>query len=158
VITKMSTRKVAKICIVVDDVEEAAKHYAEILGIPVPEVTTYQEAGPAPSGEAVLRGKPIRYYCRIAMIPLEPVPLELLEPSKDTPSPWGEFLAKHGPGVHFFSFLVDGFEDHADLAKRCGVPVYYTHEMGKKRYAYTDSIPKLGVSFELKEMGEKKKK
>ncbi len=156
-ISHMSTRKIAKICIVVDDVEAAAKHYAEVLGIPVPEVKTYQEAGSGASGEAVLRGKPVRYYCRIAMIPLEPVPLELLEPAKDSPSPWGEFLDSKGPGVHFFSFIVDGFEDHADLMKRRGMPVYYKHEMGTKRYAYTDSIPKLGVAFELKEMGEKKK-
>lgn len=154
----LSSRKIAKICVVVRDVETTAKNYAALLGIPVPKVETYADPpGPLGPDAAIFRGRPARYFCKIATIPFEPVPMELLEPAKDAPSPWGEFLAKHGDGVHFLSIVIDGFEEHIQLMEGLKMPLSYRHDKGDKRYAYFDSARELGVTLELKELGAKRK-
>jgi methylmalonyl-CoA/ethylmalonyl-CoA epimerase len=148
----VSSKKITKLGIVVDNIEEATKKYAELFGVEVPEIKIYtQEEDPTGKTYTWFRGNPIHYYCKIAVIPLEPIVFELLEVPANEPSPWNEFKEKHGQGLHFISFNVNGFEEHIEIMENLGMPLNYKHEKGNMRYGYFDSISKLAVTLEFKE-------
>ncbi|WP_274649761.1 VOC family protein [Paenibacillus humicola] len=161
---KISTNRIVKLGIVVDNLEEAFNYYVELFnldpakmraprpkpapGDPVPAPAPAPEGGQEPY--IWYRGEYRDARCRTAIIPLEPIYLELIEPYEE-PSPWTEFLEKNGPGIHFMAFYVDGFEEHIQLMEGKGMPVFHKQEKGKERYAYFESAAKLGAILEFKE-------
>jgi hypothetical protein len=66
-----------------------------------------------------------------------------------------EFKRRHGQGVHYMAFDVEGFEDHIDLMERNKMKLIQKTEKGPERYAYFDTVPKLGITVEFKEIGQK---
>jgi methylmalonyl-CoA/ethylmalonyl-CoA epimerase len=155
---QISTNQIVKIGIIVDNIEEAAKHYAELFQIELPEIEI-PDAAKQTSIEGAYtwyRGENRGTRCKTAVIPLEPIYIELIEPF-DEPSPWTEFKQEHGQGVHYVAFHVDGFQDHIDFMASKGMNLIQKTEKGYERYAYFDSAPKLGVTVEFKETGNDKK-
>jgi methylmalonyl-CoA/ethylmalonyl-CoA epimerase len=149
---KISTNHIVKVGIVVKDIEQAAKYYAELFNIPVPEVKTPNPNAVMPANASTwYRGADKAFKCRTAIIRLEPIYIELIEPL-DGPSPWSEFKQEHGQGVHYLAFNVEGFQDHIDLLNAKGMPVFYKQDKGKERYAYFETEEKLGVTLEFKEV------
>ena len=77
---------------------------------------------------------------------------ELIEPVGDTPSPWRDHLDKHGTSVCFTSIHIDsGFEHDTALLEGLGYPVTWIQDKGYERYAYFDTLDKLGLLVEVKE-------
>jgi methylmalonyl-CoA/ethylmalonyl-CoA epimerase len=162
---KISNNQIIKLGIVVDNLEEAFQYYVDLFKLdpekmraPRPKNAPASQAAPAPEGGNTpfvwYRGEYRNARCRTAIIPLQPIYLELIEPY-DEPSPWTEFREKHGPGIHFLAFHIDGFEEHIQLMESKGMPVYHKQEKGKERYAYFDSVSKLGATIEFKEIDKK---
>jgi mannose-6-phosphate isomerase-like protein (cupin superfamily) len=100
----------------------------------------------------VFRGKSEIGTYRVGIVDMEPVYLEFVEPGEG-PSPWKEFLDKHGPGIFSISFEASsGFKEVEELMTKRGMPVYHKVERGVQRYGYFDSIEKLGAVLEFKEI------
>ena len=84
-------KEIRHIGIVVRDIEETAKYFAEKLGIPFT-VRDMEHSG-------TLRGKPMKYKAKLAHAQVGAVTLELLQMVEGT-ALFDEFLATHGEGVH----------------------------------------------------------
>ncbi|REK54658.1 MAG: bleomycin resistance protein [Thermobacillus sp.] len=146
-----------KIGIVVDDIEAAARKYAELFGIPMPKISVPDPDAPVthtPDSYTLYRGEYVPARTKFANLQMGPVTVELLEPY-DEPSPWNEFRQKHGQGVHFITFTVNGFERHIEFVESKGLPLIHKGEYGSGRYSYFDSEDVLGVVLGLQELGKK---
>jgi catechol 2,3-dioxygenase-like lactoylglutathione lyase family enzyme len=151
----LTTRNIVKIGVVVRDIEEAARTYADLFGLEMPQIKVPDfDPGDTETADNWFRGEYRKTACKTAVIPLEPVYIELIEPLPH-PSPWTEFQDRHGQGVHYLAFYVDGFEEHVALLKQKGFPLVQKTEKGHERYAYFETESRLGVTVELKEKGSK---
>ncbi len=148
------TNRIVKIGIVVKDIEKAVEYYQKIFDIQPPEIH-FPKPRVAKPGEkepyTIFRGKKTETRCKTAVVNLEPIYLELIEPL-DEPSPWKEFQDEHGQGVHYVAFVADGFEDAEAFMEKQGMPLIQKTEKGTQRYGYFDTVKQLGVTLELKEM------
>ncbi|WP_153735238.1 VOC family protein [Aquibacillus halophilus] len=153
----VGSKHVVKLGIVVKNVEEAANSYAKILGVEVPDISIPgPETAPDPTGKSYVqyKGSDRKPRCKFAKIYTEPVYLELIEPLPDVPNPYTDFVDKHGYGVYFISFYIDGFGEHIQFMEDLGFPLTFKHDKGHERYAYFDTFEKLGLVLEYKEVGE----
>lgn len=91
-----------QICLVVDDIEKAARTWAELFGVPVPEIRV---SNFMPDKNQTYRGEMANYTVKVANIPGPGFVIELHEPDEN-PSTFREFLDKHGNGVHHLGFEV----------------------------------------------------
>jgi hypothetical protein len=155
---KFPAKRMVKIGIVVKDIEKAAKAYADIFDIPVPEIHQPKEHTPQPGGKVpgtVFRGQPRTARCITAVVKLEPIYIELIQPL-DEPSPWKEFLETKGPGVHYMAFeSPSGFTEVEALMAQKGMPIYHKTEKGTQRYGYFETADQLGITVEFKEIDGK---
>ncbi|WP_163538167.1 VOC family protein [Gracilibacillus sp. YIM 98692] len=152
----ISTKKIMKIGVVVEDIEKSAKAYAELFGLEEPVIKVPDLSVPStPDGpHTIYKGEYRTTGCKTAVIPVEPIYIELIEPLNH-PSPWTEFQEKHQQGVHYLAFNIDGFAEHAAFMESKDMPVVQKTEKGHERYAYFDTEKTLGVTIEFKETGEK---
>jgi hypothetical protein len=127
----MSTKRFVKMGIVVSDIEDAARRYGELFNLDkTPEAHEYNPA----------------------IINVEPIYIELVQPTGDKPSPWRTFLDQNGPGVATITFVVDGqYEEHIDMMEKAGYPVIFQQEKGFERYSYFDTKSVLGLCIDIKE-------
>ena len=97
----------AQINIVVRDIETAARKWADLLGVDVPEIHHNHLEG----GENYkYHGKPISCDLKTAAIDMGGWVLELHEPAGGESS-FQDFLDKHGNGVHHIGFEVGDKRD-----------------------------------------------
>jgi len=133
------------VAIVVDDIERAAKAWAEALGVPVPQG---QLTDPAEKAHTRYRGQPTDGRAKLAFFQLGPVTIELIEPVGG-PSVWQERLDAAGPGVHHVAFQVRDADATVERLKGQGMDVVQTGEFTGGRYIYLDAAERLGVLLEL---------
>ena len=152
----IENRNLVKIGIVVEDIEAAARHYAELFGMDMPVIRVpdpAREPKHTDSSYTWYRGKFVPGRVKLANMQLGAVTVELLE-ACDEESPWNEFRREHAQGVHFITFNVPGFEQHIDFMESQGYPLIHKGEYGSGRYSYFDTIAKLGVTLGLQELGK----
>ena len=70
-------KKVIQIAIVVKDIEASSKNWAEVLGMPIPEIRTTR---PGHEVKEIYRGKPSEGQVKLTFFNLGQVVLELLQP------------------------------------------------------------------------------
>lgn len=138
---------VAQIAIVVRDIEGASKRWAEILGMPVPNIIITQ---PGEEVNMAYRGQPSNAQAKLAFFNLGQVQLELIEPIGE-PSTWNEALNQNGESLHHIAFWVEDMQASVDFLKQHGIPMIQRGDMGEGQYAYFDAQDKLGVQIELLE-------
>lgn len=143
----LGSTTVAQIAIVVRDIEGASKRWAEILGMPVPNIIITQ---PGEEVHMTYRGQPSNAQAKLAFFNLGQVQLELIEPIGE-PSTWKEALDQNGEAVHHIAFWVEDMQASVDFLKQHGIPMIQRGDMGEGQYAYFDAQDKLGVQIELLE-------
>lgn len=143
----LGSTTIAQIAIVVRDIEEASKRWAEILGMPVPNIIITQ---PGEEVHMTYRGQPSNAQAKLAFFNLGQVQLELIEPIGE-PSTWKEALDQNGEAVHHIAFWVEDMQASVDFLKQHGIPMIQRGNMGEGQYAYFDAQDKLGVQIELLE-------
>lgn len=131
--------------VVVRDVERTAAHYAEVFGLPRPEIVLIAADSFA---NTIYRGRPSQAHAKAAFLDMGPIQLELIEPV-GAPSTWEEFLRKHGEGIHHLAVRVERFDEAKALLERHGMPVVQSGGWEGGRYAYIDSVASLGAMLEL---------
>jgi methylmalonyl-CoA/ethylmalonyl-CoA epimerase len=143
----LGSTTVAQIAIVVRDIDEAARRYATVFGLPVPDVIVTQ---PGHAVQLTYRGEPSDARARLAFFHLGQVQLELIEPLGG-PSVWQEALDRHGERVQHIAFWIEGMQRAVDFLKGQGIPMVQRGDMGAGQYAYCDAQDQLGVTLELLE-------
>lgn len=144
----LGTRKPAQIAIVVNDVEEVKRAYAEFLGVEVPPTV---DAGTYEVSKTEYMGKPApEAGCKMAFFNLETLDLEIIEPNA-AQSTWRDFLEEKGEGLHHIAFRVadlhKSIKDCEDFGMKLTQWGYYGDASGC--YAYLDACETLGCFIEL---------
>jgi catechol 2,3-dioxygenase-like lactoylglutathione lyase family enzyme len=144
---RLGTTTITQVGIIVKDVEAKARAWAEVLGLPVPEIMitdTYEHA------RTEYKGKPSNARAKLAFFQLGQVELELIEPV-DKPSTWQDQLDGHGDSLHHIAFEIKGMPEKVAYLQDQGLPLVQRGEYPGGRYAYLDGTAPLGAILELLE-------
>lgn len=142
---RVGSRTVVQVGLVVRDIEEKARTYAEMFGVPVPQIIT---TAPESEAHTRYRGQPTPARARLAFLDMGSLSLELIEPV-DGPSTWRDFLEEKGEGVHHIAFRVQDTDGVTRALASAGIPVVQQGDYTGGRYTYVDSQQALGVIVEL---------
>ena len=143
----LGTTTVIQIGIVVHDIEAKARAWAEILGLPVPEIMVTEASEHA---QTEYNGKPSSAGAKLAFFDLGQVSLELIEPVGG-PSTWRDQLDEHGDSLHHIAFEIKGMPQRVAHLESKGISLVQRGEYPGGRYAYLDGTAQLGAILELLE-------
>ena len=143
----LGTTIITQVGIIVDDIEARARAWAEVLGVPVPEIVITDTVDLA---HTEYQGRPTPARAKLAFISLGQVELELIEPIGG-PSTWQDQLDRHGDSLHHIAFEVKGMPQKVAYLQAKGIPLVQRGDYTGGRYAYLDSVPHLGAVLELLE-------
>ena len=137
-----------QINIVVSDIETAARKWADLLGIEVPEIRINHLEG---NENYKYRGKPISCDLKVRNIEMNGFVIELHEPAGGESS-FQEFLDKHGNGVHHIGFEVgDKRDEIIEELKAAGYDTDRTVGIYPgSSWTIVDSEDMLGVNLNIK--------
>jgi methylmalonyl-CoA/ethylmalonyl-CoA epimerase len=143
----LGTITITQVGIIVQDIEAKARAWAEVLGLPVPEIMitdSYERA------QTEYNGKPSNARAKLAFFHLGQVDLELIEPVGE-PSTWQDQLDEHGDSLHHIAFEIAGMSEKVAYLKAKGLPLVQRGEYPGGRYAYINGSAQLGAILELLE-------
>ncbi len=147
----IKTDGICQIALVVNDIESVAKHYEEMFGLEGLKIEYLPKPDKIP---AYFRQQPGDFSgCRICAFKLGPVVLEMIQPD-DKPSPWKEFLDKHGQGVQHIGFITDDKYTALDTLERVGCRPFHVGYFPDMTYIFIDAAEKFGVDFNIKQTNE----
>jgi methylmalonyl-CoA/ethylmalonyl-CoA epimerase len=140
-------KKVVQVAIVVRDIEKSSRLWAELLGMPVPEIRTTR---PGHEVKEIYRGKPSEGQVKLTFFDLGQVVLELLQPISEGTS-WKEFLDKKGEGVQHLGFQVADQNKTSQALEKAGYPIIHQgrYDSDDGTYIYHETLDALGVVVEL---------
>ena len=143
----LGSTTITQVGIIVQDIEAKARAWAEVLGLPVPEIVitdAYERA------QTEYHGKPSNARAKLAFFHLGQVELELIEPV-GKPSTWQDQLDEHGDSLHHIAFEIKGMPEKVAYLEAKGLPLVQRGEYPGGRYAYMDGNAQLGAILELLE-------
>jgi catechol 2,3-dioxygenase-like lactoylglutathione lyase family enzyme len=141
----LGSSAVCQVAVVVKDIEKAAKAYAEVFNLPVPQV---RETETEEKTNIRYKGKPTKARAKLAFFNMGQVSLELIEPIGG-PSTWQEHLDARGEGVHHIAFRVPNMEQSVSFLDAKGCPTVQRGDFKGGCYAYVDASKDLKVVLEL---------
>ena len=150
---RISSNRIIKIGIVTADAEATAKALTDMFEPAAPYDSHEPPQVPYSKERYQLyRGEPASgIQMKVRLVYLEPVYFEIVQPIGDASSPWHDHFKKYGTSVCFISFYIEGFKQHIDFMNKQGFPLIFEEEKGFERYAYFDTLSKLGFTLEMKE-------
>lgn len=143
--------KFIQIAIIVEDIEVAAREWAEILNVPVPEIKLHQTVDTT-DPNLNYYGKNYKYGLKLASIMApQGFIIELHQIIDDNPSTYNEFIKEHGYGVHHLGFAVGDRRDAVvnELIDR-GYQKRVEHFYPGGSWTIIDSEQSLGVNLNIK--------
>ncbi|MDE4542192.1 MULTISPECIES: VOC family protein [unclassified Thermoanaerobacterium] len=143
----LGTNIVTQIGIIVKDIDEASKTFADFFGVEKPKwnwTDGYEKS------HAEYNGKPSDARAKLAFFDMGQVQIELIEPDENI-STWREFLDKHGEGVHHIAFQVKDMDEKIKALEKNEMSLVQKGDYEGGRYAYIDTFSKLKVIIELLE-------
>ena len=141
----LDSSTVIQIGIIVKDVEKTASAYAEVFGIPKPEIVPI--AGDS-FANTNYRGEASTARGKGAFFDLGPVQMELIEPG-GAPSTWEEFLRTRGEGLHHIAFKTQAMGEAREFLATRGLETIQQGGWDGGQYAYVDGSKQLGLILEL---------
>ena len=143
----LGTTTVVQVGIIVSDIETKAQAWAEVLGLPKPNIIITDTVDKA---HTEYQGQPTEARAKLAFFDMGQVSLELIEPIGE-PSTWKDQLDQHGESLHHIAFFVKGMSEKVAYLTSKGVPLVQRGDYTGGRYAYMDGVSKLGLILELLE-------
>lgn len=143
----LGTNIVTQIGIIVKDIDESSKTFADFFGVEKPKwnwTDGYEKS------HAEFNGKPSDARAKLAFFDMGQVQIELIEPDENM-STWKEFLDKHGEGVHHIAFQVKDMDEKIKALEKNNMSLIQKGDYDGGRYAYIDTLSKLKVIIELLE-------
>jgi catechol 2,3-dioxygenase-like lactoylglutathione lyase family enzyme len=147
-------KKIVQVALVVKDIEASSKMWAELLGMPVPKISTTR---PGHEVNEFYRGKPSEGQVKLTFFNLGQVVIELLQPVSEGTS-WKEWLDKKGEGVQHLGFQVVDQDKTTEALEKAGYPVFHKgkYDSLDGTYIYHDTQEALGVIIETLHSDPKK--
>jgi catechol 2,3-dioxygenase-like lactoylglutathione lyase family enzyme len=139
--------RIGQIGLIVENVEEAARAWADVLGLPMPEI---DEVDTVDVTQAEYEGEPTTARAKLAFFKFENIDVELIEPLGE-PSTWNDQYVEHGNSIHHLAFRIKGMQEKLAYLKSKGIPLIQRGEYTGGRYAYTDAVDSMGMILELLE-------
>ena len=133
------------IAFVVEDIEVAARLFADTLGVEEPDIVTTESLG---QNAVCYLGKPTEAAARLAFLPLQNVTIELIEPVAGE-SAWRDFLAETGGGLHHVTLRVEELDGSVVNLETKGGKLLQAGSFRGGRYAYLDMSERLQIVLEL---------
>jgi hypothetical protein len=143
----LGTTTVTQVGIVVRDIEASARAWADVLGLPMPAIST---SPPVDVARTEYAGQTTSARVKQAFFHLGSLNIELLEPFGE-PSTWNDQLAGHGNSLHHIAFRIKGMPEKVAYLAAKDIPLIQRGEWPGGRYAYVDSTAQLGLVLELLE-------
>ena len=140
-----------QIAIIVEDIEVAAREWAELLNVPVPEIKVHQTVDTT-DPNLMYYGKNYKYGLKLASITApQGFIIELHQVIDDNPNTYNEFIKEHGYGVHHLGFAVGDRRDSVvnELVDR-GYQKRVEHFYPGGSWTIIDSEQSLGVNLNIK--------
>ena len=143
-------KKIVQIGIMVKDVRQAAKEWADYLEVEVPEIRITDKY--ADGSHTMYYGKPTDGRLVQAAFNLDNIQLELVQPyDDDEPSFWRECLEKDGEGIHHFAFEAQDIEAEIEKCEANNMPLAQKGDFKGGCYSFIDAREKLGIIMEYLE-------
>jgi len=143
----LGSNVIVQVGLIVRDVEETARAYADVFGVDVPQ---WFLTDPEDVAHTRYRGEPTTARAKLAFFDMGSIQIELIEPVGG-PSTWQEYLDAHGEGVHHIAFQIKGMAEQVAYLESKGMPLVQRGDYTGGRYAYIDSAPQLKTILELLE-------
>jgi CHAD domain-containing protein len=144
----LGTDLVTQIGILVNDIEQAAQDYADLLGVEKPEIVITATEDIA---KTVYKGNPTPARTKQAFFHVgQNIDIELLEPDHE-PSTWRHDLDTYGEGIHHIAFNIKGMRKVVEAFERNGMKEIQKGEWVGGRYSYIDAKETLKLTLELLE-------
>lgn len=143
----LASQTITQIAIMVPDIDATARAWAQVLGVPVPNIIITDTVDIA---HTEYQGQATPARAKLAFFPLGQVTLELIQPI-DAPSTWNDQLVKYGPSLHHLAFQVKGLAGLLPVLAAHGLPLVQRGDYTGGRYAYLDGQQKFGAVVELLE-------
>ena len=140
-----------QIAIIVPDIEVAAREWAQLLNVPVPEIRVHQTVDTS-DPNLMYYGKNYKYGLKLASIMApQGFIIELHQVMDDNPNTYNEFIKEHGYGVHHLGFAVGDRRDAVvnELIGR-GYQKRVEHFYPGGSWTIIDSEQSLGVNLNIK--------
>lgn len=149
---KLGLEGFIQVALVVENIEQVAKKWSEIFGIPTPEIEIH---GPSEDQTLLYHGELADYKIKFAAIevPNKGVVIELTEPIEGK-STFKDFFDKHGQGVHHLGFEVGDRRDAivGELEKEKGYDLRTVGYYPGSSWTIVDTEEALGVNLNIKPM------
>jgi hypothetical protein len=143
----LGTTTVMQVGIIVKDIEAKARAWADVLGLPIPDIMV---TDPVEIAQTEYKGKSTEARAKLAFFDLGQVALELIQPL-GSPSTWQDQLDQHGESLHHIAFVIKGMPEKIAYLAVKDMPLVQKGEYTGGRYAYIDGVSKLGLILELLE-------
>ena len=150
-VNPLELKNFIQIAIIVEDIEVAAREWAQILNVPVPEIRVHQTVDTT-DPNLMYYGKNYKYGLKLASIMApQGFIIELHQILDDNPSTYNEFIKEHGYGVHHLGFAVGDRRDAVvnELIDR-GYQKRVEHIYPTGSWTIIDSEQSLGVNLNIK--------
>ncbi len=136
---------VLQVGVVVSNVDEAVRKYADEYGIGPWRIWDFN---PDTVSEMIIRDKRVNYAMRLALCDIGKVQWELIEP-KDDKSLYAEFLKKHGPGIHHAALGVENYDETMKIMRAKGHQILQGGNWHGFGYTYLSTEDDLNVIAEI---------
>jgi catechol 2,3-dioxygenase-like lactoylglutathione lyase family enzyme len=144
-VKNLDSNVIVQIGLIVRDAAKTAQRYADVFGIPVPEVVMIADD---PIANTQFRGGASTAKGRAAFFDLGPVQMELIEPI-GAPSTWEEFLRTKGEGIHHIAVRTRDLGEAGKFLASKGMVTIQSGAWIGGQYAYIDCSGQLGTILEL---------
>lgn len=136
-----------QVCVVTRDLDATMKNYVEIAGIGPWAIYDF---GAPDVTNILVRGKPANFRVRLALTWTRDRMWEIIQPVGG-PSPYWEFLERHGEGVHhtLVQHVGHRFDEAVESFRARGCETLMTFEFRGIRFAFIDAFEKLKMYVEL---------
>ena len=146
--TPINKKGFAQICILVPDIDLAAKKWAAVLGCEMPEIKKMRFEG---GNDYHYRGRQVDCELLMAVFPMDGFVIELQQMTGGD-STFHEYIKKHGMGVHHIGFEVgDARDDVIASLKEEGFDTGRTFgSYPGSSWTIVDTEDDLGVNLNIK--------
>ena len=132
--------------LVARDIEKTAALYAEVFGVPMPEINSMP---PVEVAQTKFRGIASGTQARLCGFDMGQLFLEIMEPD-ECDSSWKEALGDKEVVFHHVGFMVDDLEEAVAFFEDRGCPVRHHGKYPGGEYLLPESMEKYGILFNLK--------
>jgi catechol 2,3-dioxygenase-like lactoylglutathione lyase family enzyme len=144
---RIMLREILHVCIVVRDVEETARAFAERFGIGPWRIRVVH----TPTSRASVRGEPVEYTLKFGHSRVGPISLKLVE-TVEGETIYREFLEEHGEGLHHIGVPTPvPFDAELEKWRRLGIDPLQVNRMEdpEEGWAYMDTQGIAGCILEI---------